>query len=78
MVVSFNFTFVLIFTLSKLISTTLQGCRLILDMRKLAIAHSTDEDCEIDYEVDLTSNLELASHHTIVSARLSTGERSAQ
>lgn len=65
---------------SKLIATIPQGCRLILDMRKLAVSLS-DEDYEIDYEIDLTSNLDLAassSHHSIVSARLSTDEHSAQ
>jgi len=51
------------------------GCRLILDMRKLAVS---DENYWNDYEIDLTSNLDLASHHSIVSTRLGTGEHSAQ
>lgn len=46
-------------------------------MRKLPVSHS-DEDYEIDYDIDLTSNLNLASHHSIVSTRLATGEHSAQ
>jgi len=45
---------------------SVMGCRLILDMRKLAVSHS-DEDYETGYEIDLTSNLDLASHHSIVS-----------
>jgi len=53
------------------------GCRLILDMRKLSVSHS-NEDNEIDYDIDLTSNLDLASHHSIVSNRLATGEHLAQ
>lgn len=43
---------------SKLIWTILQGCRLILDMRKLGLsraAHRSDED----YEIEFTSNLDL-------------------
>jgi len=37
---------------------SVMGCRLILDMRKLAV--SQDENYEIDYEIDLTSNLDMS------------------
>ena len=33
----------------------LQGCRLILDMRKLPVSYSDEDD-----EIDLTSNLDLS------------------
>ena len=39
----------------RLISTMLQGCRLILDMRKLAVSHTARSSDEIE----LTSNLDL-------------------
>lgn len=46
-------------------------------MRKLAVSHS-DEDYETDYEIDLTTNLDLASHHSTIPTCLATGEYSAQ
>lgn len=42
----------------------LQGCRLILDMRKLAVPHpelTSDED----YDIELTSNLDLSPDSTL-------------